>query len=135
MPNVSYCEDNNEVHYEPYIKPTISYREYVRTSGWYPEYGYVLVSSENGKILDLGIGGNYNSVATNVQTNSFPSPKENYQAKSNTGYINAAVNEFGRITDGITFAQEDNTNWTLEYNGFTVECINGVLQQNIPLYE
>ena len=134
MPNVSYVVDNNEVHYEPYIKPAISYRKHIRTSGWYPEYGYLLVSSENGKILDLGISG-ISSAATNYRNNSFPNPKENYRAEENSGYINAAKDVFGRITDGITFAQEDETNWTLEYNGFTVECINGVLQQNIPLYE
>ena len=140
LPNVSYCEDQKGVHYNPYVPIPRLTKMFVRTN----EGGYTYIVDEEGKVLV----GNYNneefvcvdqmiseteggmvidslSLDNSTSAIDYEWAIERWGANRNTQIIPSGDKAFG-----VYFI-----NGEISYNGETAHLVNGHFQEDIPNYE
>lgn len=129
-PNVSHCITENEVHYNPWVRPNLCYR-------YYSEHGTYLLCDNKGRILRLINHGYYVLGWQGVTTKL-------YHDESDTGHFfvaEGAFNKYGVSPDYINIFETayDSSNNTiyLKDNKFTWEgtdyvFINGTWTPSLP---
>lgn len=124
-PNVSYCEQENEVHYNPYIRPNLCYR---RVDPYY------ILCDNKGRIYRLTHHDTYylgwNKSSTKLFHNMSPS--------GDYGVISDAISNYGAVNGEIQFSTtysggiEYLTNDTFRWEGTDYVFSNGTWTPSIP---
>ena len=126
LPNVSYCDTENEIHYNPYVRPNLCYMQVG---------DYYILCGNDGRIHRLTVSQETYYLGWNGSgTKLF----HDMSASGNWGVISAAVATYGSIGNeisfGITYSNQVAylTNNTFTWNGTDYVFSNGTWSPAIP---
>ena len=124
-PNVSLCEQENEVHYNPYIRPNLCYR---RIGSYY------VLCANDGRLHRTGSHDVYYLGWNSSGTKVF----HNMSATGNWSVISGTVATYGTVGDEIQFSTaisngtEYLVNDTFTWEGTSYVFSNGTWTPSIP---